>query len=88
VNTGQSGHTQPAVWVFSLAFPLAQKTFPLNLDFTNVGQLGQVHCCSLSLLSGTELPKIITKKTFMSALISIFDCFLSTTAPAPTGRRE
>jgi hypothetical protein len=33
LNTPQFGHRQPLVATFSLALPLAQKTFPVRFDF-------------------------------------------------------
>jgi len=33
LNTEQFGHRQPLEAIFSLAFPLAQKTFPAKFDF-------------------------------------------------------
>jgi hypothetical protein len=43
---------------FSLAFPLAQKTLPVKLDFLYVGQPGHKHTLAFSSLSVTALPKI------------------------------
>jgi hypothetical protein len=61
VNTRQLGHTQATALAVSFAFPFAQKTLLVKFDFKYVGQAGHKHNLAFSSLSGTELPKNITK---------------------------
>jgi hypothetical protein len=53
-----------AALAVSLAFPLAQKTLFVKLDFLYVGQVGHIHNLVFSSLSGTGLPKKSPQKTF------------------------
>jgi hypothetical protein len=53
---------QPAAIIFSVAFPLTQKTLPLKFDFLYVGQPGHTHSLAFSSLSGTALPKNFSPK--------------------------
>jgi hypothetical protein len=64
LNTLQLGHTQATALAVSFAFPFAQKTLLVKFDFKYVGQAGHKHNLVFSSLSGTGLPKKITKYTF------------------------
>jgi len=72
---------QPAVLAVSLAFPIAQKTWPFKWDCICVGQVGQIHNFEFSSVSETGLPKNYTIKIFCLKPNNCCDCFYSTTDP-------
>jgi len=57
---------QPAVLGVSLAFPIAQKTWPVKCDCMCVGQVGQRHNLEFSSVSGTWFPKKLHQKNILS----------------------